>query len=368
MMRTAKQSKSGWGERGDSSERDGRHDQWNGTAIPSTTEVKGLVRRLKDVGLDRDPRICRRIRQYEKTGDPELLEMIKIKLARARPPAHALADEFLNLRLRPDLFDPDDIPMGMSRLCVDRRDEPLLVRWPQRLVMLAGLTVGDIGSGKTNAGHVLGRNLVDRGYGLAIVDPRIDWVGMARTLPNCILVTPKTDLFNLIAPLPGVDIETVYSDFASVLCEALGLFTASKLFLKQALAPLARRTRETGHYPHLGHLRDQIASIPARPRTPTGDRKERTLERINGLIDECGEQMLFVESGLPYEEMLESHNIIFHSLYDQQIGNFLTYWRMRRLYLYRLHADSEVHRPVIWFLDECHAFLSRGGFAGAGHK
>lgn len=335
---------------------------------PSTRELQELSRRAKEAGLDEDPEIENWINLYAHSGDRDCLEPFNARLAEVRPPAHALADEFLNLGLRPDLFEPDDIPMGMSRLCLNGRDEPLLVRWPKRLVMLAGLTVGSIGSGKTNAGLVLARNLIDRGYRVAIVDPRIDWVGAVRTLPNCILVTPSTDVFNVLAPLPGVDIWTVLSDFASVMCEALGLFTASKLFLKDVLVPLADRARETGHYPHLGHLRDRIATIPVTPRTPTADRKERTLERVNGLIDECGEAMLFVESGLPYEEMLEEHNIIFHSLYDQQIGNFLTYWRMRRLYLYRLHTDSEVHRRVLWFLDESHAFLGRGGFAGAGHK
>jgi len=233
--------------------------------------------------------------------------------------------------------------------------------------MLAAVALGDIGSGKTNAGLLLAMKLVECGYSVVIFDVRFDWIGLINCLPQSVLITPKTDRFNLIGPLPGVDIQDVYRCFAETLCEATGLFTASKLFLEEALAELAEKVRTTGEFPHLRHLRDEVAALPARDRTPRADYKERLLERLDGgLIASLGPETLFAQQGYPIEQMIqEGYNLIFYSPYDQQISDFLVYLRLRRLYLYRRNNDHLSHRPVVVFLDEFRSLLGKGGLRGA---
>jgi len=330
----------------------------------SIAVVKELIRQAKQVGLEDDPAVMRRIGLYGRTADPQLLEALKHQFARARPNVQALVNPFWSPKLTESSLDPDGVPMGEAEH--PRGGRTIRILWPRKLIMLAAVALGDIGSGKTNAGLLLALKLVECGYSVVIFDVRFDWLGLIRHLPKAVLITPKTDRFNLIGPLPGVNLWDVFQDFSQVLCEATGLYTASKLFLQEALAELAEKARTSGEFPHLRHLRDAVVALPARDRTPRADYKERVLERLDGLINTCGPEMLFVQQGYPLEQMIQDgYNIIFYSPYDTQMTDLLVFLRLRRLFLRRRNADHISHRPVVIFLDEFRSLLGRGGLRGS---
>jgi len=328
----------------------------------STEVVKYLIKQARDVGLDDHRQILTLIDQYSRTGEPDILEFLKHRFARARPKAHVLANPFLNLKIGEHSFDPSGVALGEVEL-PQKDGRKIQARWPQWLVMLTTLLVGDIGSGKTNAGIVLALRLAERGFSLVIHDLRFDWVGLIRHLPNAVLVTPATDRFNILAGLPGVDIQTLYWDFAETFRECFGLYLASKLFIQKALSKLAQRVAQTGCFPHMGHLRDEVEALEVEPRSPGEAYKERVLDRVSALISAFGPSMLFVQKGFPLEEMVETgHHVIYScSSYDQSLAAFLTYWRLRRLYLFRTHSDDRRHRPTVWLMDEARLILGRTG-------
>jgi hypothetical protein len=289
-------------------------------------------------------------------------------IARQSADGARIARSVLRAELRRAGLDPDDDdPFTIAPTAYDLGGEGVQIGmlsngsvlvWRHGEIAYSGIWVGSPGSGKTNSVLDLCVQLSGH-YTVVAPDLRGDYEPLVRVIPGARLFAFGEFPVNILRGPSRVPPPVFNQRFVEVFTDMFDLFQASRRYLNLVLDSLEAKRAETGHWPCLLDLKDELEGRREERGSSELEFRNRCLARVDAICRALGEKSVGVEQGIDLEWLIEQKTVlIFRMELERSIQDFLTNWLALYMFTHRAFAEDKFNqRPLIFVLDEQRSLL-----------
>jgi len=246
-------------------------------------------------------------------------------------------------------FYPDPSSLGSEGIYIgDVQPEIGKFRYSLNELATGMLILGAPQSGKTTSTCSFLEELQREGIGALICDNRGDYFVQAARFPNA-RVIPTPDLrINPPQPPEGVPLKLWHAVVTAQWTYALGLQDASYIYANRKGNEVLEKCELQGKIPTLFDFYIHIKAQKHRPRSSEEAYQERTLARIEALIQMSGD-IFACEKGMPLVEEAEKGRIVIIDMRqaERMLADFLSSFFLYYLYYKRLYAEDAFNQKIV---------------------